>query len=183
VVKKTEFYRLLKPSEVLGIESVIKNSDLRMSFKTAVFTGMRYKELKLFADHPGWFNFNRKIIIIPKKYTKTQEERKVNLTPQFSELLYYFLQGGHGLKYSVYQSWSANLRRWADLAGVEHPEDLSAGSTRKAWESWLIESGYSIMRILASQGHDMNTSMKYYYNNDVTPEERIKIKEMTQGWG
>ncbi len=57
--------------------------------------------------------------------------------------------------------------------------DLSAGSTRKAWESWLIESGLPISRILASQGHDMNTSMKHYYNNDVTPEERIKMKEMT----
>ena len=60
MVKKTEFYRLLKPSEVLKIESAIQKSDLRMSFKTAVFTGMRYKELKLFADHPEWFNFNRK---------------------------------------------------------------------------------------------------------------------------
>ena len=118
MVKKTEFYRLLKPSEVLDIEAVIKNSDLRMSFKTAVFTGMRYKELKLFAEHPEWFHFNRKIIIIPKNYTKTKDERKVNLTPQFSELLYYFLHGGHRLKYSVYQSWSANLRRWAALAGA-----------------------------------------------------------------
>ena len=91
MVKKTEFYRLLKPSEVLEIEAVIKKSDLRMSFKTAVFTGMRYKELQLFAEHPEWFHFNRKIIIIPKNYTKTKDERKVNLTPQFSELLYYFL--------------------------------------------------------------------------------------------
>jgi integrase len=144
---------------------------------------MRYKELKLFAEHPEWFHFNRKIIIIPKNYTKTKDERKVNLTPQFSEMLYYFLHGGHRLKYSVYQSWSQNLRRWAALAGVEHSEDLSAGSTRKAWESWLIESGCSLSRILASQGHDMNTSMKHYYNNDVTPEERIMMKEMTQGWG
>src|SRR5659263_452831 len=93
----------------------------------------------------------------------------------------YFLPGGHKLKYSVYQSWSANLRRWAALAGVEHPEDLSAGSTRKAGESWLIESSLSLSRILASQWHDMNTAMKHYYNNDVTPEERINIKEMTQG--
>jgi hypothetical protein len=98
MVKKTEFYRLLKPSEVLKIESAIPKSDLRMSFKTAVFTGMRYKELQLFADHPEWFNLNHKIIIIPRKYTKTQDERKVNLTPQFSELLYYFLHGGHKMK-------------------------------------------------------------------------------------
>jgi hypothetical protein len=42
---------------------------------------------------------------------------------------------------------------------------------------------WPLSRILAFQGHDMNTSMKHYYNNDVTPEERINIKEMTQGWG
>jgi hypothetical protein len=36
---------------------------------------------------------------------------------------------------------------------------------------------------LSFSGHDMNTSMKHYYNNDVTPEERIKMKEITQGWG
>jgi hypothetical protein len=41
MIKKTEFYRLLNPSEVLKIESVIQNSDLRMSFKMAVFIEMK----------------------------------------------------------------------------------------------------------------------------------------------
>src|SRR5659263_681851 len=95
----------------------------------------------------------------------------------------YFLHGGHKLKYSVYQSWSASLRRWAALAGVEHPEDLSAGSTRKAWETWLIESVLPLIRFLASQPHVINPSMNPYSINDVSPEQLINMKEMTQGWG
>jgi len=58
-------------------------------------------------------------------------------------------------------------------AGRHATSCLSAGSTRIAWESWLIESGFFLSRILTSQGHDMNTSMKHYNNKDVTPEERI----------
>jgi hypothetical protein len=51
-------------------------SDLRMSFKTAVFTGMRYKELKLFAEHPEWFNHNRNIIIIPRSTPRHRTSEK-----------------------------------------------------------------------------------------------------------
>jgi hypothetical protein len=39
-----------------------------------------------------------------------------------------FLVAGCGL--GNIQSWASNLRRRAALAGVEHSEDLSAGSTR-----------------------------------------------------
>ncbi len=73
--------------------------------------------------------------------------------------------------------------RYMELLGFkEHPEDITSGSTRKAWESWLIESGHPISKILASQGHDMNTSMKHYYNNDVTTDEREAMKKETAGW-
>lgn len=180
--KKEEFYRMLKVHEVKKIESVIKKNDYKMSFKVAVNTGMRYKELQIFAKHPEFFKPDRNIIILPKKYTKTKEERKVNLTPQFSELLSFFLNGNGKLHYPSYQAWTENIRRWCKKAGIVSPDDLSAGSTRKSWESWLIESGYPISKILASQGHDMNTSMKHYYNNDVTPEERERMKEETKGW-
>ena len=180
-MKKTEFYRMLKVHEVQDMLDVIKKTAYNFSFKTAVYTGMRYKELKAVAKHPEWHNHKRHIIIIPAKFSKTKEERKVNLTPQFSELLYYYLKSGK-LVYPSYQTWSENLRRWATEAKLTHPEDITAGSTRKAWESWLIESGHPISKILASQGHDMNTSMRHYYNNDVTPAERELMKKETEGW-
>ncbi len=52
MVKKSEFYRMLKVSEVKKILDAIPKLDYQMSFKTAVYTGMRFKELKLFAEHP-----------------------------------------------------------------------------------------------------------------------------------
>jgi hypothetical protein len=67
-------------------------------------------------------------------------------------------------------------------AAIDHPEDLSAGTARKTWESWLIESGWSINKILASQGHTMNVSVVHYYNNDVSQEEREAMKKETAGW-
>lgn len=132
MVRKSEFYRMLKVSEVKNILDAIPKLDYQMMFKIAVYTGMRFKELKLFAEHPEWFNYKRKIIVIPRKYTKTDFERKVNLTPAFSELLYYYLQKNK-LKYPSYQAWSADLRRWAQTAAIDHPEDLSAGTARKTW--------------------------------------------------
>jgi hypothetical protein len=67
-------------------------------------------------------------------------------------------------------------------AAIDHPEDLRAGTARKTWESWLIESGWSINKILASQGHTMNVSVVHYYNNDVSQEEREAMKKETAGW-
>lgn len=178
---KSEFYRMLKPSEVKSMESKINKMVYKMDFKTAFYTGMRFKELKCFADHPEWHNYKRALILIPKKYTKTDSERKINLTPGFNDLLYFFLQSNK-LKYPSYQAWSADLRRWGTLACIEHPEDLSAGTSRKTWESWLIESGFNINKILASQGHTMNVSVVHYYNNDVSPAEREDMKKETMGW-
>jgi len=179
---KFDFYRMLKVSEVKKIEKAIGKDDYRMSFKVAAYTGMRYRELQILSKHPEFFNHDRHIIILNKKYTKTKEDRKVNLTPQFSELLYYFLNGNGKLHYPSYQSWTQNIRRWATKAGIKTPTDLSAGSTRKSWESWLIESSFPISKILASQGHDMHTSMKHYYDNDVTSEERADMIKETAGW-
>jgi len=58
-----------------------------MAFKTELYTGMRFKELHLFSEHPAWFRYDRRLIILPAKHTKTSEVRKVNLTPRFSEIL------------------------------------------------------------------------------------------------
>jgi len=100
MVKKTEFYRLLKPSEVLKIESAIQKSDLRMSFKTAVNTGMRYKELQLFAEHPEWFNYNRKIIIIPKALHQNEGRAKGKPNPSiFRAALLFPSRWTYRLKY------------------------------------------------------------------------------------
>jgi integrase len=179
---KSEFYRVLKPQEVKSIIDVIPKMRHKMAFKTELYTGMRFKELHDFSGHADWFNHKRKLIILPAKYTKTHEERKVNLTPQFSEILYYYLEAGNELKYPSYQTWQMDLCRWSSLAGIEDAINISAGTLRKTWESWLLESGYVEIRVMASQGHSSATSFKHYYNNDWSLEEREQIKKETSGW-
>jgi integrase len=179
---KTEFYRVLKPQEAHSIIEVIPKMKHKMAFKAALYTGMRFKELHDFSEHSDWFNHKRKLIIIPAKFTKTHEERKVNLTPQFSEILYYYLEAGNELRYPAYQTWQTNLIRWSILAGIEDAINISAGTLRKTWESWLLESGYVEIRVMASQGHSSATSFKHYYNNDWSPEEREQLKKETSGW-
>ncbi|OGM11673.1 hypothetical protein A2Z22_01965 [Candidatus Woesebacteria bacterium RBG_16_34_12] len=179
---KTEFYRVLKPQEAKSIIENIPKMKHKMCFKTELFTGMRYKELQHFSEHPEWFKHERKLIILPGKYTKTTEERKVNLTPQFSEILYYYLEGGNQLEYPVYQTWQANLIRWASQAEIKDSINISGGTLRKTWESWLLESGYAEIRVMASQGHTSATSFNHYYNNDWSPQEREQIKIETAGW-
>lgn len=179
---KTEFYRVLKPQEAKSIIEIIPKMKHKMAFKTALYTGMRFKELHDFSEHADWFNYKRRMIILPAKFTKTHEERKVNLTPQFSEILYYYLEGGNKLRYPTYQTWQTNLIRWSILAGIEDAVNISGGTLRKTWESWLLESGYVEIRVMASQGHTSATSFKHYYNNDWSPEEREQIKKETAGW-
>ncbi|PWB56521.1 MAG: hypothetical protein C3F06_01155 [Candidatus Methanoperedenaceae archaeon] len=179
---KTEFYRVLKPNETKSIIEKIPKMKHKMAFKTELYTGMRFTELHFFSENPQWFKHDRKLIILPGKYTKTSEERKVNLTPQFSEILYYYLECGNRLEFPVYQTWQANLIRWSKLAGIEDSINISAGTLRKTWESWVLESGYPEIRVMASQGHTSATSFKHYYNNDWSPEEREQIKKETAGW-
>ena len=182
MVNKTEFYRVLTPGEAKAIIKAIPKRNHKMCFRTSLYSGMRYIEAKRFGEHPEWFRPERNMVIIPKKFTKTKYERKVNLTPQFSEMLTIYLEGDSELKYPSYQSWNKNLSRWAQRAGIEDYINVSAGTTCKTWESWLFESGFNVMRILASQGHDSMTSLKHYYSNSWTPNERYEIKMETSGW-
>ncbi|MBU4038044.1 MAG: tyrosine-type recombinase/integrase [Proteobacteria bacterium] len=142
---KTEFYRVLKPQETKNIIDVIPKMRHKMAFKTALYTGMRFKELHDFSNHADWFNHKRKLIIIPAKYTKTHEERKVNLTPQFSEILYYYLEAGNILRYPAYQTWQTDLIRWSSLAGIEDAINISIGTCVKhgkagCWKAAMLKS-------------------------------------------
>jgi len=67
-------------------------------------------------------------------------------------------------------------------AGIKDPINISAGTLRKTWDSWLLESGYAEKRVMASQGHTSATSFSHYYNNAFSPVEREQIKKETFGW-
>ena len=112
----------------------------------------------LFRKHAEWFNYKRKLIIIPAKFTKTHEERKVNLTPSFSEILYYYLEAGNELRYPAYRTWQTNLIRWSILSGIEDSINISAGTLRKlgkagCWKAVMLKYGWWRRRGIPVQRH------------------------------
>jgi hypothetical protein len=52
-------------------------------------------------------------------------------------------------------------QRWAVAAGI-NPYGLSAKTTRKTLESWMITAGIIESAVCLRQGHDSLTSMKHY---------------------
>lgn len=58
-------------------------------------------------------------------------------------------------------SWNRDLRKWADSIGMNAYE-LSAKTTRKTIESWMIKAGITESTVCLRQGHDALTSMKHY---------------------
>ena len=48
--------------------------------------------------------------------------------------------------------WNRDLRKWAEIAGV-NPYGISAKTTRKTLESWMIAGGMVESTVCLRQGH------------------------------
>lgn len=74
------------------------------------------------------------------------------------------------------------LRKWAEEAGIA-PYGLSAKTTRKTVESWMIKSGIIESTVCLRQGHDSLTSMRHYQGLAFSEEEQRDIKKQLIEWG
>jgi hypothetical protein len=54
--------------------------------------------------------------------------------------------------------WNRDLRKWAEAAEL-NPYGLSAKTTRKTIESWMIKVGVLESTVCLRQGHDSLTSI------------------------
>jgi integrase len=158
----------------------ISKDKFKKAFDTALHTGMRYRELRLFSEHPEWHRRDKYEIFLPKKYTKTRKDRYVHLTKNFNKILTLYLKDG--LYYPHPRTWYDSIRRWSKQARIKDWHNINSKTTRKTWESWLVKSGYDSMRILLSQGHIQATAILYYINLSFTDEEIKEIKLRTSGW-
>jgi hypothetical protein len=73
-------------------------------------------------------------------------------------------------------NWNTDLRAWAKLAGIA-PYGLSAKTTRKTIESWLIKAEVNESAVCLRAGHDSVTSMKHYQGlafNDIETQDIIR---------
>lgn len=174
-----EKVRILRPGKYEKLVGAIPKFENKIKFKMLLFTGLRYSEARLLYENPKW-HINNAIKIPSTKTKAVEKERYVKLNSRGDELVSTFLNLKRNLPHNV--NWDENLHRWVIKANLS-PEGISAKTTRKTWESWLVTSyPNSFIHIYLSQGHTGNVSLNFYLNLNFTTEEKEQIKQYTVGW-
>ena len=139
--------------------------------------------MQRFYKHPEWWWGIRKTIHLPKeaqkKAKRQQLERYVQpIPPQLENVLEYFFENQ---KPPSRSSWNEGLLRWCDDVGMDR-FGISAKTTRKTIESWMVVAGIPITTICLRQGHNELTSMHHYQGLPFSEEEKTEIKRRLVGW-
>jgi len=176
--------RILRPREYELLRNVIPKMEHQIILDTLLFTGMRYVELERFSAHAEWYDPNGGYIYLPpeasQKKKRKMRERYVYLSSRGRAIIPLFLKLDKRVPGRV--TWRENLMRWAEKAGID-PVGLSAKSTRKTWESWLVATYPDrVLLISMSQGHTEITAMRHYLNLPFSADDLRRIKEYTGGW-
>ena len=174
--------RVFNPYEYDLYVSSIDKGYLRRRFLILFWSGMRYVEFQRFHAHPEWWDPSRKVIDLPayaeKKTKRSQRQRYIHPLPDLiGEILEQFFLDP---KPPTLQTWNANLKRWAEKAEL-NPIGLSAKSTRKSIESWMIRAGMPVHEVYLRQGHDELTSLRHYQGLPFTDSELQEIKRKLAG--
>ncbi|MEM4150965.1 MAG: hypothetical protein QXO39_07005 [Conexivisphaerales archaeon] len=169
--------RILRPAEYEAIRSVLRPEQSIM-LDGLLLTGMRYVEARRFQQHPEWLEGN--FIHVPTLKVKAkQKERWIRLSSYGQQVIPLFLKGA---RLPGKATFNANLKRWAKKAGLDQA-GLSAKTTRKTWESWLVfYYPERQINIVQSQGHDTLTSINHYLNLPFESSEKEAMKKWLDGW-
>jgi len=176
--------RILTPKEYESLRAAIPKDQHKTILDILMITGMRYAETLRLHDHKEWYNEKRNIIHLPeeaqRKHKRRQLERTIHPLPSmFNYMLKDFWEAR---KPPLETTWNKDLQRWAQLAGI-NPYGISAKTTRKTIESWLITSGVVESTVCLRQGHDSLTSMRHYQGLCFSDDETRDIKKQLSAWG
>jgi integrase len=171
--------RIFRPAELQKLMKAIPRSLDLIRFETALYTGARFVELQLLKKHPEFFTGNA-IRMTTKKGKAISDERYIKLNERGCRAVKQFLE--QKKRMPAREGWNASLKRWCKYAGID-PTGVSAKSTRKTWESYLVTSFPSCTpTIFVSQGHTGMTSLQYYLTLGFTDDEIKDIKKITEAW-
>lgn len=171
--------RILRPDEYDKLLNAIPKDHHKTIFEVLFWSGMRYAEIRRFHNHPEWYMKESKAIALlgstgaQKKAKRKFEDRYITpIPPQLESILRFFQKDQ--VPPSL-RAWDYNLKRWGELAGIG-PEGLSAKTTRKSIESWMIAGGCDPFKICLRQGHDSVTAIRHYVGIPFSPGEKEEIK-------
>ncbi len=176
--------RIFTHKEYETLRTAIPKDQHKTILDILLVTGMRYAEMLRLYEHHEWYNEKRNIIHLPeeaqKKHKRKQLERTIHPLPSmFNYMLKDFWEAR---KPALETTWNKDLQRWAVSAGI-NPYGISAKTTRKTLESWLITSGVVESTVCLRQGHDSLTSMRHYQGLCYTDDEVRDIKKQLAAWG
>lgn len=175
--------RILRPSEYILLRSHARPS-YRILFDSALLTGMRVVELRLFLEHPEWFD--GEFIHIPrvaiKKHKATVKQRWVHLSIKGRTVMENLHRNVSAGNVPTEQGIIKYLKRCAEMADIG-TQGINMKMFRKTYESWLISS-YPDRKeeIFLSQGHDSLTALRHYVNLPFSESDKIDMKEWVEGW-
>jgi hypothetical protein len=175
--------RVLTPDDYDNILSQIDKPYQRRRFLILFWSGMRYAEFQRFYNHPEWYSKTRNAIHLPewaqKKVKRKQLDRWVHPLP---DLIHDYVSQFHDdPEPPTNQGWNQSLKRWAKAAGMDST-GISAKTTRKSIESWMIAGGVPENVVYLRQGHDRITSLQHYQGLPFTLGEKVEIKRRFAGW-
>ena len=175
--------RILRPIEYEILRSHA-NPKYRILFDTALMTGMRVVELRIFLQNPIWFDgtFIHLPRVAVKKKKATINQRWVHLSSRGRAVVENVHQILDGTKIPSESAISRYMKRCALQGGIDG-NGMNMKMFRKTWESWLIAS-YPDRKeeVFLSQGHTSLTALQHYINLPFTEEDELKMKEWTEGW-
>jgi len=175
--------RVLTPDDYDNILLQIDKPYQRRRFLILFWSGMRYAEFERFHSNPEWYIKTRNAIHLPehaqRKVKRKQLDRYIHPLP---ELLQEIISQFHlDPKPPCLQGWNQSLKRWSEKAGL-NPYGMSAKTTRKSIESWMIAAGVPENVVYLRQGHDRITSLQHYQGLPFTEAEKTEIKRRLAGW-
>ena len=175
--------RILRPTEYEILRGNA-NPKYRVLFDTALLTGMRVVELRIFLQNPIWFDgtFIHLPRVAIKKKKATINQRWVHLSSRGRAVVENVHQILNGTKIPSESAISRYMKRCALKGGIDG-NGMNMKMFRKTWESWLIAS-YPDRKeeVFLSQGHTSLTALQHYVNLPFTEEDKLKMKEWTEGW-
>lgn len=175
--------RILSPFDYDSMVKVIDKPYLATIFNIAMWTGMRYAEIRRLYDHPELVLIERKHIHLnpqmQRKVKRKALERHVPIPVQVESEIKYFFKNPRP---PTLQTWDANLKRWANKAGLG-TEGISSKMTRATLETWMLTAGFTESEVCLRQGHNLVTSLNHYQSlpSLFTPVERFEIIKRLTG--
>lgn len=176
--------RIFVPVEYDRFKAGIPKKRHKTLFELSTITGMRYAEIQRLYDHPEWYFESRNQIRLnedaQKKVKRKAKERTIDLLP--STFPYILDQFYNWPAPPDIDTWNQDLKRWAVKTDF-NPFGISAKTTRKSIESWMLSSGVPPFKVYQRQGHDPQTSLYHYQGLSFTDIEMHQIKKRLMEWG